>query len=395
MGAVEHLKTLCCLGLKPESAMLAVTPLLHEIVPHGWSRIALMEPDATIGRGYSENPEAGPVLRERMWRFMDDPTSPWSMWMPYIQAIGIGWTLHMQGRRWLDIGWYREVEALIDAWWLLDAMIGDSGRPLAFIVLSRPRSAPPFTVDDVQRLDRLRPWLAHAFRRSNSGNARDEDEEPISTAGAPVRSGQMILTVDAKLVYETASLESLRRILMGEPSNYTRYLPVSECLPAPVLKLIRQLTGTTNGTSNTPPRMRISTAYGVLMLEAKWLVPTGTLPPDAARDPKSCLIAVTIDLHEHSIAHAARVLRESGATPTQTKVGIQLVFGKPKPVIADELGIQLSSVADLKRLYQTLDVHNSAELGTKIWLGGKRSESRQSRASDWATSATLRPNRVG
>jgi hypothetical protein len=55
-GAVEHLKTLCCLGLKPESARLAVTPLLHEIVPHDWTRIALMEPDATMGRGHSENP---------------------------------------------------------------------------------------------------------------------------------------------------------------------------------------------------------------------------------------------------------------------------------------------------------------------------------------------------
>jgi hypothetical protein len=107
-------------------------------------------------------------------------------------------------------------------------------------------------------------------------------------------------------------------------------------LPAPVLKLLRQITGAANGTSNTPPRMRISTAYGVLMLEAKWLVPTGTLPPDAAKDPKSCLISVTIELHEHAIAHPARILRESGATPTQIKVGIQLVFGKPKPVIADE-----------------------------------------------------------
>jgi hypothetical protein len=55
------------------------------------------------------------------------------------------------------------------------------------------------------------------------------------------------------------------------------------------------------------------------------------------------IIAVTIDLHEHAIAHAARVLRESGATPTQVKVGIQLVLGKPKPVIANELGIQLFS----------------------------------------------------
>ena len=58
MGAVEHLKTLCCLGLPPESAMIAVTPLLHEIIPHGWTRLGLIAPDATITSTYGENPEA-------------------------------------------------------------------------------------------------------------------------------------------------------------------------------------------------------------------------------------------------------------------------------------------------------------------------------------------------
>jgi hypothetical protein len=130
-------------------------------------------------------------------------------------------------------------------------------------------------------------------------------------------------------------------------------------------------------------------------LEAKWLVPAGTLAADAARDPKSCLISMTIELHEHAIVHAARVLRESGATPAQTKVGIHLAMGKTKPVIADELGIQRSSVEGMtKKLYQTLDVHNSAELGAKIWLGEKRSEARRSRAPDLATNATLHPYRV-
>jgi hypothetical protein len=233
-------------------------------------------------------------------------------------------------------------------------------------------------VDDIQRLDRLRPWLAHAFRRSNSGNARQEDEAPISTVGAPVRSGQLILTADAKLVFQTPGLEHSLRIYLGEPGNFTCYVPAHDKLPAPILKLLRQITGAANGTSNVPPRMQISTAHGVLTLEAKWLVPADTLPADAARDPKSCLIAVTVDLHEHAIAHAARVLRESGATPTQVKVGIQLVLGKPKPVIANELGIQLSSVADhSKKLYQTLDVHNSTELGTKIWLNPHQDEARQ------------------
>jgi DNA-binding CsgD family transcriptional regulator len=188
----------------------------------------------------------------------------------------------------------------------------------------------------------------------------------------------MILTADAKIVFQTTGLESLLRILAGEPGNYTRYVPARDRRLAPILKLLRRITDAANGTSNTPPRMQVSIAYGVLTLEAKWLVPAGTLPADAARDPKSCLIAVTIELHEHVIAHAARVLRESGATPAQTKVGIQLVLGKTKPAIADELGIQLSSVVDLtKKLYQNLDIHNSAELGMKIWLGQRQDKARQ------------------
>jgi DNA-binding NarL/FixJ family response regulator len=78
---------------------------------------------------------------------------------------------------------------------------------------------------------------------------------------------------------------------------------------------------------------------------------------------------VTIELREHAVAHAARMLRERGATPAQTKVGIQLALGKTKAMIADELGLRLNSVASLTRqLYQTLGVHNAAELSTKIWL---------------------------
>jgi hypothetical protein len=71
MGAVEHLKTLCCLGLKPESAMIAVTPLLHEIIPHGWSRIGLYESDATIGSLYMENSAAALYL-EPFWELLND-----------------------------------------------------------------------------------------------------------------------------------------------------------------------------------------------------------------------------------------------------------------------------------------------------------------------------------
>ncbi|MCI0537446.1 MAG: hypothetical protein L0Z50_19700 [Verrucomicrobiales bacterium] len=379
MGAVEHVKTLCCLGLPPESAMIAVVPVLHEVIPHGWSRLALLAPDATITSSYAENPAMGPLFRERLWQFMDDPSALVSLWIPSFKAVAIGWSLHKQGRGYLQSGYYQEIEAPLDSCWVLSAMIGDGGRSSSFVSLSRPRSARPFTVDDLQRLDRLRPWLAHAFRRPASGDSREEDQAPVVTAGPTVLSGQVVLTTEGRLVYQTSGAEPLLRILAGEPGNYTRYVPVSDRLPAPLLKILRQITGAANGTSNAPPRMRMSTAYGVVTLEAKWLVPGGTLPEDAARDPRACLIAVTIELREHAVAHAARTLRESGATASQTKVGIHLALGKSRPEIADELGLQLSSVADhSKKLYQILDVHNSTELGTKIWLGERLDEAHKS-----------------
>ena len=377
MGAVEHLKTMCCLGLPPESAMVAVTPLLHELIPHGWSRMALLGPDATFGHGYAENPETATIFRERMGQFNNDPSSPAFLWISSFRAVAIGWTLHMQGRGWLESGWYREIEAPLDSCWILDAMIGDANRTfaLAHLMLTRPRSARPFTTDDVQRLDRLRPWLAHALRPQPSRERRLLDEDSLGTIGAPVRSGQMILRPDGTLVFQSPGIESLLRILMRESSNYSHDVLVRDRLPSPVLKLLPQLAGAANWTSSIPPRRYISTAYGVVTVEAKWLVPVGAIPADVARDPKNCLIAVTIELREHAVAHAARALRESGATPAQVKVGIQLALGKTKPVIADELGLQLSSVADLsKKLYQNLDIHNSAELGVKIWLDQKRHE---------------------
>lgn len=191
-------------------------------------------------------------------------------------------------------------------------------------------------------------------------------------AGAPVLSGEMTLTPDARIVHQTPGLEFLlRRVLEDAPLNHTRHAPARDSLPPAILKLLRCIGGAANGTSyNAPPRMRVSSPYGVVTLEAKWLMPAGALHEDAAKDPRGCLIAVTIELREHAVAHAARVLRESGATPGQMKVGIQLALGKTKPAIAEELGLQLSSVAGLtKKLYQTLDIHTSAELGAKIWLG--------------------------
>jgi DNA-binding CsgD family transcriptional regulator len=372
MGAVEHFKTICCLGLEPEATMVAVVPLLHEIIPHGWPRIWLFEPDATIGSCYGENPEAGAIFRERFWRFSNDPSGLASLVVPTFHGVGIGWSLHRQGRGWLDTAYYHEVEAPLDSCWVLDAMIGDNGRTIAGLHLTRPRSARPFQVGDVQILDRLRPWLAHGLRKSRPRHVEVEKQMGWSSTGLPVRSGQMILDHDENVVFQSPGLELLLRTLAGERADYLRRLPSRENLPPAIRTLVRQLVRAASAGPGFPPHRRIPCTYGVIDLDASWLLPAAVPPEDVAKDPRSCFVAVTIELRENAIAHAARVLRESGATPGQVKVGVHLALGKTKALIARDLGMRPATVADqTKKLYQRLGVHNAAELGLELWLHRK------------------------
>jgi DNA-binding CsgD family transcriptional regulator len=375
MGAVEHLKTLCCLGLPPESAMISLTPLLHEIIPHGWTRFVLLETDTTATGGYCENPAAPALLRERVWRLMDDPAGPGPIWRATYRAGGIGWSLPLQSQsKWLESSWYHEIEAPLDSCWFLSAMIRDGVCTIANLFLTRPRSARRFTGEDVRRIETLRPWLAHALRPRLGNLAYDV----VGTAGTPLISGQLILTGDGKVVLQTTTMEHLFWIITRKFGNFAKHMSATDQIPAQVTKLRQRIVGAGSGCSGEPPRMQIWTAYGVVTLEAKWLMPANTIPTDVAKDPKSSLISVTIELREHALAQAARVLRARGATPAQTKVGIELALGKPKPAIAKTLGVAPSSVASLARkLYQTLEIHNSTELATKIWLNPQTVEAQR------------------
>jgi hypothetical protein len=89
VGAVEHLKTLCCLGLPPESAMIAVVPLLHEIIPHGWTRLVLVAPDAAITAAYYEHPAAAALCRERLHTHLNDPTGVVGVTKRLYQNLGV------------------------------------------------------------------------------------------------------------------------------------------------------------------------------------------------------------------------------------------------------------------------------------------------------------------
>jgi hypothetical protein len=51
--------------------------------------------------------------------------------------------------------------------------------------------------------------------------------------------------------------------------------------------------------------MHVPTVYGVITLEAKWIMSAGAIHADVAKDPGSYAIAVTMELREHAIARVS------------------------------------------------------------------------------------------
>jgi len=128
----------------------------------------------------------------------------------------------VQGRSWFDHVWYQELEAPLDSCWLLDAMIGEDEQPYAALALTRPRSARPFNVNDVKPLDRLRPWLAHAFRPASPASA---EGQCAPAAGLPLLSSKLLPTACGKIVCQTLGIETLLMIL-------ERSAPAGPALPS-------------------------------------------------------------------------------------------------------------------------------------------------------------------
>jgi hypothetical protein len=123
--------------------------------------------------------------------FMDDPSSLISLWVPGVRAVAIGWALHRQEGDYLESGYYREIEAPLDSCWILDAMLGDGGRTIGFVSLTRPRDARPFTVDDVQLLDASRTGFGRDKPpyRSYAIAGKRPDEKAAATMELYARRG--------------------------------------------------------------------------------------------------------------------------------------------------------------------------------------------------------------
>ncbi len=218
-------------------------------------------------------------------------------------------------------------------------------------------------------LDSLRPWIAHAFRERIAAAPRQENGSFEQIAATPLHKATVIVDASGRVLFRTAGSAQLFMMLTGAMEHIESHHGMRDVeMPVAVHRVVRDLVGAASGTGTAPPRTRVPTVWGVIYLEAVWLAPAGATAADIVENRDTAQIAVNIELREHAISYAARVLREYGASPAQVRIGVLLATGRSKPEIAQELGVKPSSVVDAARkLYARLEVRNAAELGMRFW----------------------------
>ncbi len=220
------------------------------------------------------------------------------------------------------------------------------GRVLGGLTLWRAPSATSWTPEDKRRLAALESFFIHAL------TVRPVSETEMVDGG---ENGLIIATSAGKPVYFSAEG---RRLLFLAASPRTVVKP-SAALPAPVVQLCRNLTRIfSNDASAAAPTYHHANLWGGFTFRAQWL---------HQEDPGSGLIGITISRKLPLPIKLMRSVRSLPLSRRQAEVCVWMATGASNETIAERLGISRHTANEHSRwIYNKLDVHNRAELVSKL-----------------------------
>jgi DNA-binding CsgD family transcriptional regulator len=133
----------------------------------------------------------------------------------------------------------------------------------------------------------------------------------------------------------------------------------SAVLPAPIARLCQSLSKVfSDGASASPPTYHHANVWGGFTFRAQWL---------DQDDPASGLIGITVS---HKVPLPVRLIRSVtrlSLTRRQAQVCMLMASGISNDKIAEQLGISRhTAIAHGRWIYNKLDVHNRAELVSKL-----------------------------
>ena len=227
---------------------------------------------------------------------------------------------------------------------------GGRGRPLGVVTMHRAPGEGRWTAEEKRKLGGLKSFLAHAMTTRGRGEAPLADSD---------RNGLIVADRAGKVVSFSSEGGQLLFLAMHERVAPDATIGRSVVLPPPVVKLCRNLSRIlADDPMASAPTYHHRNAWGGFQFRAHWL--------DRSH-PDSGLIGITVNHREPLTVRLVRRVGELPLNGREAEVCRHMASGLSNEAIADRLGISKhTAIAHGRWIYNKLDVHNRAELVSKL-----------------------------
>jgi DNA-binding CsgD family transcriptional regulator len=355
--AEARLRQLCSLGVGRETVILSLLKELDLVIPSCSGNVYLADENGGLANLYSDT--ANPVLQRL---YLEEVYCKREKGYSFPQRIKNGSgvrdseeimaSLGSDLKAWRRSDHYNLTFRPLGKDFALELVVRDQCKVpgLALLYLQRGFGERWFSPAEKRRLLGLERFLALAFARPSDLGG------PLTDSG---RAGLIVCNTNGKVLYSSSQGRQLLFL-----ATYPRVGPGIDfsgvdVLPAPLVQICRDLDRIfLDDLSASAPAYSCRNVWGGFTFRAHWLEGAGSC---------SGLIGITVSHQEPLPVRLAQSIEHFRLSRRQAEVCLLMATGVSIERVAERLGISKhTAVAHGRGVYAELDVHNRAELVTKL-----------------------------
>lgn len=358
--ASAALAELCSLGLPAELLVPAVLEALHDVVPSSRNLFDWTDEQGRLLHYFVEGPIDTGIAQLYFDEFhnrLEAEAMPPFAALP-VRAGGVHSARALDTPRFFASALYAEIWRPQGLKYRVEAVLrGRQGQLLGSLVLYRGPGEPCFSADDERRLAAVLPAVTQALEACPPPLS-DDDRLWVP---APGPAATLTLDTQGRLLH--ASPGALRLLMLADGGISPAALRDGPAWAGrDLLWQLQQRLHEHTRLARQPGlprpddvRLVHHNRWGRFVLQAQPLSPlTSHAQP---------LVLATVQVCEPHAVALERALRQLDLTPGQHRVSRALLAGHTQDVIARQLGVATSSVADqVRKLYARLGLRSTAEL---------------------------------
>lgn len=355
LRAEARVKQLCCLGLGGQTVMPALLRELHAFLPSFGNTFFWADENGELANIYDESPDSvnvGPLYVNEFYNRRE-----WEVNLGFTYTMRHHCGVHssdslmtVSRREFLGCDLYNLVFRPLRYQDFLRLMVREGGRALGALQLWRAPGERKFSQQDMTRLWRLGPYIAHALTQAGARDVPSVESED---------SGVIVADRAGVVLYASRRARALLFYAMHPQVAPGKVGAHVGALPPAVRCLCDALVAVFEGRDpRGPPTCEIVNGWGRFTFRAHWL--------ESAETP-SALIGITVSHLEPLPLRLMRRMIDLPLTPRQMHACLLTASGLSARATAGHMEVsEHTAIAYRRQVYARMDVHNRSELLGKL-----------------------------